>query len=192
MPATFALLAINLCIFGWMFMQEPGAWTGRVLLNWGGNLGRLSLGGEYWRLVSAMFLHGDIKHLAGNLRSRFTDFLTTDGEKPTRDRDSEFDMSEAASRVEVMRWWDTSWAITLDAIDRLTVDDLGRTVTIRGESFAVPEALNRLATHAAYHVGQIVFLAKHFAGPRFTSLSIPKNKSKDAKGEFKKGIVPGR
>jgi hypothetical protein len=132
-----------------------------------------------------------VKHLAGNLQSRFTDFLTTDGEKPTRNRDGEFEMAERASRDEILRWWESSWAITLAAIDGLAPTDLDRTVYIRGEAFLVVESLNRLATHTAYHVGQIVFLAKHFAGPNWTSLSIPKNRSADARGEFKKSIIPG-
>jgi len=133
-----------------------------------------------------------VKHLAGNLRSRFTDFLTTDGEKPTRNRDDEFEMPERASRADMLRWWEQSWAVTLGAVDALTPDDLDRTVTIRGEAFLVVEALGRLVTHAAYHVGQIVLLAKHFAGPTWTSLSIPKGRSADAKGEFKKGFIPAR
>ena len=133
-----------------------------------------------------------VKHLAGNLQSRFTDFLTTDGEKPSRNRDGEFEMPEPVSRVELMKWWEASWTVTLDAIDRLTGDDLERTVQIRGEAFVVPEALSRLVTHTAYHVGEIVLLAKHFAGPQWTSLSIPKNRSAEARGEFKKGIIPAR
>jgi hypothetical protein len=134
-----------------------------------------------------------VKHLAGNLTSRFTDFLTTDGEKPTRHRDGEFEMPEHVSRVDLMKWWGASWTVTLDAIDRLTTDDLERAAYIRGEAFTVPEALNRLAAHTAYHVGQIVLLAKHFAGPHWISLSIPKNRSADfSKGEFKKGIIPTR
>jgi hypothetical protein len=133
-----------------------------------------------------------VKHLAGNLRSRFTDFLTTDGEKPTRNRDAEFEMPDRASRAEMLQWWEASWKVTLDTIDALTPADLDRTVSIRGEAFLVVESLNRLATHTAYHVGQIVFLAKHFAGPKWTSLSIPKGRSADAKGEFKKGFIPSR
>jgi hypothetical protein len=122
-----------------------------------------------------------VKHLAGNLQSRFTDFLTTDGEKPTRNRDSEFEMPHQVSRAEVMRWWESSWGVALEAIDRLTAEELDRIIYIRGEAFLVTEALNRLAAHAAYHVGQIVFLAKHFAGPRWVSLSVPRNRSADAK-----------
>ena len=132
-----------------------------------------------------------VKHVGGNLRSRFRDFLTTDGEKPDRNRDTEFEIDEAPSREQVMRWWDEGWTIAMQSIEALTPDDLGRTVTIRGEAFLVVEALNRAATHAAYHVGQIVFLAKHFAGPRWKSLSIPKGQSSQhMKGTFKDGIVP--
>lgn len=132
-----------------------------------------------------------VKHLAGNLRSRFTDFLTTDGEKPDRDRDGEFEMIETVSRDQVIAWWESGWAIALAALEALTRDDLNRSVQIRAERFLVVEALNRLATHAAYHVGQIVFLAKHFAGPKWTSLSIPKNASRSyVQGTFKRGIIP--
>lgn len=133
-----------------------------------------------------------IKHIAGNLLSRFTDFLTTDGEKPTRNRDDEFEMPARASRDELLRRWEEGWAAVFTAVDGLTASDLERTVYIRHEAFAVVEALNRSATHTAYHVGQIVFLAKHFAGPRWTSLSIPKHRSADfSQGRFKQGIVPG-
>src|SRR5215510_6637335 len=131
-----------------------------------------------------------VKHVAGNLRSRFTDFLTTDGEKPTRNRDAEFEMPDRAPRAEMLQWWEASWKVTLDTIDALTPADLDRTVHIRGEAFLVVESLNRLATHTAYHVGQIVLLAKHVAGPTWTSLSIPKGRSAEAKGEFKKSIIP--
>lgn len=131
-----------------------------------------------------------VKHLAGNLRSRFTDFLTTDGEKATRNRDGEFEMPAAAPRDEMMQWWESCWSIVLDAIERLTPEDLERTVHIRGEAFLVVEALNRSVTHTAYHVGQIVLLAKHFAGPNWTSLSIPKHQSAEAKGMFKQSFVP--
>ena len=118
-----------------------------------------------------------VKHLAGNLRSRFTDFLTTDGEKPDRDRDGKFELGEGASRDDIMRWWASGWDVALASIEALAPDDLERTIHIRGEAFLVVEALNRLVTHAAYHVGEIVLLAKHFAGPRWKSLSIPKKSS---------------
>lgn len=134
-----------------------------------------------------------VKHVGGNLRSRFRDFLTTDGEKPDRDRDSEFEIAGEPSRDEIMQWWESGWQVALESIDALTPDDLARTVTIRNEPFLVVEALNRAAAHVAYHVGQIVFLAKHLAGPNWESLSIPKGRSADhAQGSFKQGIVPKR
>ena len=133
-----------------------------------------------------------VKHLAGNLRSRFTDFLTSDGEKPNRDRDAEFEMPEQVSREVLVRWWEEGWAIALGTVESLTADDLQKTVTIRGEPFLVIEAINRLANHAAYHVGQIVLLAKHFAGPQWKSLSIPKGQSKLATGTYKQRIIPTR
>ena len=133
-----------------------------------------------------------VKHVSGNLRSRFKDFLTTDGEKPDRDRDAEFEMPERASRAQVMAWWDDAWAVAMSELEALRPEDLERTVTIRKEPFLVFEALNRLAAHVAYHVGQIVYLAKHFAGPKWTSLSIPRGMSKQAQGTFKQGIVPTR
>lgn len=132
-----------------------------------------------------------VKHLGGNLRSRFRDFLTTDGEKPDRNRDGEFEIDEPPSRDHMMRWWDEGWATAMREIEALTPDDLDKTVTIRNEPFLVVEALNRSVTHAAYHVGQIVFLAKLFAGSRWKTLSIPKGKSADhSQGTFKQGIVP--
>jgi hypothetical protein len=134
-----------------------------------------------------------VKHLAGNFRSRFTDFLTTDGEKPDRDRDHEFVMSGRPSRAQVIEWWESGWTVALASIEALTPDDLERTIRIRGEAFAVFEALNRAVTHAAYHVGQIALLAKHFAGPDWKSLSIPKGESRAyAQGSFKQDILHRR
>ena len=132
-----------------------------------------------------------VKHVSGNLRSRFRDFLTTDGEKPDRDRDGEFEMRERATREQILGWWNGGWAIALASIEALVPEDLDRTVTIRGEVFLVIEALNRSVTHTAYHVGQMVYLARHFAGPGWKTLSIPKGESaKFAKGDFKqKGIA---
>jgi Protein of unknown function (DUF1572) len=134
-----------------------------------------------------------VQHLAGNLRSRFTDFLTTDGEKPDRDRDAEFEMPERHTRADIVASWEAAWAIALASLESLAPDDLGRTVTIRREPFLVVEALNRLASHAAYHVGQIVLLAKHFAGAKWSSLSIPKGESSQHQvGTFKNGIIRRR
>ena len=132
-----------------------------------------------------------VKHVAGNLRSRFTDFLTSDGEKPDRNRDTEFEMPARASRAEIMAWWEKGWSAALNSIDALRPDDFDKTIYIRGEGLLVLEALNRSVTHTAYHVGQIVLLAKHFAGANWKSLSIPKGQSAQAmKGDFKtKGIA---
>jgi len=120
-----------------------------------------------------------IKHLAGNMRSRFTDFLTTDGEKPDRHRDQEFEMYAGATRTEVMRWWEEGWARVFSAIETLKPEDLMRTVTIRGETHSVLQALNRQVAHYAYHVGQIVFLAKHSRSTEWKSLSVPRGKSEE-------------
>ena len=120
-----------------------------------------------------------IKHLAGNMRSRFTDFLTTDGEKPDRHRDQEFEIYAGATRAEVMRWWEEGWARVFSAIETLKPEDLMRTVTIRGEPHSVLQALNRQVAHYAYHVGQIVFLAKHFRSTEWKSLSVPRGKSEE-------------
>jgi hypothetical protein len=121
-----------------------------------------------------------VKHMSGNLRSRFRDFLTSDGEKPDRDRDSEFESVGRVSREQLLRWWNSAWEIAMKSIEALTVDDLERTVRIRGEELLVVEALNRSVTHAAYHVGQIVYLARHFASPNWKTLSIPRGRSAEA------------
>ena len=114
-----------------------------------------------------------IKHLAGNMRSRWSDFLTTDGEKPGRDRDAEFRVEAATTtREEVMEWWEAGWRCVFEAVEPLGPSDLARTVTIRGEPHMVVKAINRQLTHYAYHVGQIVFLAKHFRSGEWESLSI--------------------
>jgi uncharacterized protein DUF1572 len=132
-----------------------------------------------------------VKHIAGNLRSRFRDFLTTDGEKPDRNRDAEFEIEGPVSREDVLRWWNDGWAVALQTIESLTPGDLERTIRIRGEELLVVEALNRSVTHTAYHVGQIVYVARHLASPDWKSLSIPKGRSADVgTGSFKRG-VPG-
>ncbi len=120
-----------------------------------------------------------IKHMAGNMRSRWTDFLTSDGEKPDRERDREFILEEGDRREALMARWEEGWELTLAAIEGLRPEDLQRTVTIRGEPHTVLEAINRQLTHYAYHVGQIVLLAKHAAGERWQSLSIPRGRSRD-------------
>jgi hypothetical protein len=118
-----------------------------------------------------------MKHIAGNQRSRWTDFLTSDGEKPDRHRDSEFEMETGATRKRLLELWEDGWRRVFAADEPLTVEDLDRTITIRGEPHTVVRAINRQLTHYAYHAGQIVFLAKHFAGPAWRSLSIPKGES---------------
>ena len=117
-----------------------------------------------------------VKHMRGNMRSRWRDFLTSDGEKPDRDRDSEFVLAEERSRAVVMGWWEEGWAQVFEAVSALTPADLERTVTIREEPHTVLQALMRQVSHYAYHVGQIVFLAKHFRGAEWSSLSIPKKR----------------
>ncbi|MEO8587788.1 MAG: DUF1572 family protein [Flavobacteriales bacterium] len=116
------------------------------------------------------------KHLAGNMRSRFTDFLTSDGEKPWRDRESEFN-GPHATREALMQDWSGGWASLFAAIDGLTDADLERVVLIRNEGHTVQEALHRQLAHYAYHVGQIVLLARTFAGAEWASLSIPRGGS---------------
>ena len=119
-----------------------------------------------------------VKHMAGNMLSRWTDFLTTDGEKPTRDRDSEF-IEPPTTRKELMVLWEDGWSRLFVAIEPLTEADLSRTVTIRGEAHSVMQAINRQLAHYSHHVGQIVLLAKHFACDHWQSLSVPRNKSAD-------------
>jgi Protein of unknown function (DUF1572) len=117
-----------------------------------------------------------IKHVAGNMRSRWTDFLTSDGEKPDRDRDSEFETRSGDTRAALLARWEDGWQRLLGAISSLRPDDLQKTVTIRGEAHTVIQAINRQMSHYSAHVGQIVLLAKHFAGPKWQTLSMPKKK----------------
>ena len=105
-----------------------------------------------------------VKHLAGNMRSRFTDFLTSDGEKPDRFRDREFELVAGTTRAEVMKWWEEGWNCVFAAIESLKREDVMRTVTVRGEPHTVMQAINRQIAHYAQHTGQIVFLAKHLRG----------------------------
>jgi len=120
-----------------------------------------------------------MKHMAGNMRSRWTDFLTADGEKPDRDRDREFMTGEEDTYAKVLSTWEDGWNCVFHAVGSLTPEDLGKTVRIRGEAHSVLEAINRQVTHYAAHVGQIVLLAKHYAGANWQTLSIPKGKSKE-------------
>ena len=120
-----------------------------------------------------------MKHVAGNMRSRWTDFLTSDGEKPDRNRDSEFENQASDTREDILKRWEDSWALLLGVVQSLRPDDLQRTVTVRGEPHMVLEAINRQLTHYAAHVGQIVLLGKHFAGDKWVSLSIPRGRSRE-------------
>jgi len=120
-----------------------------------------------------------VKHLAGNMRSRWSDFLTSDGEKPDRHRDSEFEVAESDTRSELMGRWEQGWGCVFGAVEALKPEDLGKTVAIRGEPHSVLKAVNRQLTHYAHHIGQIVFLAKHLAGPRWKTLSIPRGQSEE-------------
>jgi uncharacterized damage-inducible protein DinB len=115
-----------------------------------------------------------MKHVAGNMRSRWTDFLTSDGEKPDRDRDSEFELSGADTRAAIVARWEDGWNRGLATLASLRPDDLGKTVTMRGEPQTVLQAISRQVSHYSMHVGQIVLLAKHLAGPRWQTLSTPK------------------
>jgi hypothetical protein len=128
-----------------------------------------------------------VKHLAGNMRSRWTDFLVSDGEKADRDRDSEFEVPPR-SRAEIVALWEAGWGVLFSALEPLGDADSARTVTIRGERHSAMQAVNRQIAHYAYHVGQIVFLAKHFAGPAWKSLSIPRRQS----AAFNADVAAGR
>jgi hypothetical protein len=127
-----------------------------------------------------------VKHLAGNMRSRWTDFLTTDGEKPNRNRDTEFE-EPPKSRVEISAIWEGGWKCVFDALEPLTDADLAKTVIIRTEPHSVMQAINRQITHYAYHVGQIVYLSRYFAGDKWQTVSVPKKKSE----EFSKRVASG-
>ncbi len=135
-----------------------------------------------------------VKHLAGNMRSRFTDFLTSDGEKPDRFRDREFEVNSATTRADIMRWWEEGWACVFGAIEPLKPEDVMRTVTIRDEPHTVLQAINRQIAHYAQHIGQIVFLAKHLKSSEWKTLSIPRGKSEEFKthkamaGKYEKGV----
>ena len=118
-------------------------------------------------------------HIAGNLKSRFTDFLDSDGEKPWRNRDSEFQPRDGISRAEMVEKWNSGWNTLFATLEKLSDEDLSRMVIIRGEKFRAHETLHRLLAHTSYHVGQIVYLAKIFRGTEWNSLSIPHGKSEE-------------
>jgi hypothetical protein len=131
-----------------------------------------------------------VKHMAGNMRSRFTNFLTSDGEKPDRDRDREFGLNSTTTRADLTKWWEQGWALVFAAIEALKPEDVMRTVTIRGEPHTVLQAINRQIAHYAYHTGQIVFLAKHIRSSKWKTLSIPRGKSEDYKAALPKLYKP--
>ncbi len=127
-----------------------------------------------------------VKHMTGNMRSRWTDFLTTDGEKPDRNRDREF-VDPPATREALLTDWENGWRLLFETLESLSEQDLTRTVTIRGEPHSVMQAINRQLAHYPHHVGQIVLLAKHFACDRWQSLSVPRNRS----AEFNRKVAAG-
>ena len=127
-----------------------------------------------------------VKHMTGNMRSRWTDFLTSDGEKPTRNRDSEF-VDPPATREALLRDWEQGWACLFAALEPLTDAHLTRTVTIRGEAHSVMQAINRQLAHYPMHVGQIILLAKHYAGAGWQTLSVARNRS----AEFNRKVAAG-
>jgi uncharacterized damage-inducible protein DinB len=132
-----------------------------------------------------------VKHMAGNMRSRWTDFLTSDGEKADRDRDAEF-KDAPQGREALLRLWDEGWALLFTALEALTEEDLARTITIRGEPHSVMQAINRQVAHYPYHVGQIVLLAKHFASEKWRSLTIPRRGSADFNQKVRAGELSQR
>lgn len=140
-----------------------------------------------------------VKHIAGNQRSRWHDFLTSDGEKEDRNRDTEFELMDE-TRESLMKVWEHGWQTLFDALEPLTAEGFERTITIRGEAHTICEAINRQMTHYAYHVGQITFLAKHFRSSDWKSLSVPHGRSaefnqflaeKKARGEGKTHALEG-
>jgi Protein of unknown function (DUF1572) len=127
-----------------------------------------------------------LKHLAGSMRTRWTDFPTRAEGNSDRDRDSEFIINEGDSRKALMERSEAGWQCLFEALESLTAEDIVKTVLIRGQSLSVIEAINRQLTHYAYHVGQIVFLAKHFQSDRWQSLSIPRGQSTEFDAEARK------
>lgn len=132
-----------------------------------------------------------VKHMTGNMRSRFTNFLVEDGEKPWRNRDAEF-QDPILTRQAMLDDWDGAWQVLFDAIEPLTDDDMNRTVTVRGEPHSVMQAILRQVAHYSHHVGQIVLLAKHFRGPEWRTLSVPKGKSAEFTQRVQAGEISQR
>jgi Protein of unknown function (DUF1572) len=131
-----------------------------------------------------------VKHVGGNLRSRFTDFLNSDGEKPDRNRDQEFLMTGDTNRNQILDWWEQQWQLLFDTINSLQPEDLERTITIRAQPHTVLQALQRAAAHLAYHTGQIVWLAKHWRGAEWQTLSVPKGQSEQHNTRMREKYKP--
>ena len=125
-----------------------------------------------------------VKHIAGNLRSRWTDFLTCDGEKPDRHRDQEFEVGDAETQASILDGWEEGWRLLFDAMEALIPTDLSKTVLIRAEPHTVLKAIQRQLTHQAYHIGQVVFLAKQFQSATWRTLSIPRGQSAQFNAEM--------
>ena len=132
-----------------------------------------------------------VKHMAGNMRSRWADFLTSDGEKPDRNRDTEFE-APPATRAALMEMWGAGWRCLFSALEPLSDADMERTVYIRTEPHSVMQAINRQVAHYSYHVGQIVFLAKHLQSSKWAALTIPRGKSKDFTSRVARGEASQR
>ncbi|MHB1937559.1 MAG: DUF1572 domain-containing protein [Acidobacteriaceae bacterium] len=132
-----------------------------------------------------------MKHMAGNMKSRWTDFLVDDGEKPWRNRDAEFEQPPA-TRETLLQLWEEGWTCLFGALEPLTDADLGRTVTIRGEAHSVMQAISRQIAHYSYHCGQIVLLAKHFQSGHWKSLSVPRGKSAEFNAKVQSGEASQR
>jgi hypothetical protein len=132
-----------------------------------------------------------VKHIAGNMRSRWTDFLTSDGEKPDRNRDSEFE-APPDTRAALMEVWESGWRVLFAALEPLSESDLSRTVYIRTEPHSVMQAINRQMAHYACHIGQIIFLAKHLGSSQWTALTIPRRKSREFNAQVARGEASQR
>jgi hypothetical protein len=126
-----------------------------------------------------------IKHLSGNMLSRWTDFLTTDGEKEWRNRDEEFEQEQSITKIEILAMWESGWACLFAAIEPLQDSDLNKIIYIRGEAHSVLEAINRQIAHYSYHVGQLVFLCKQIQSEQWQTLSIARGKSTDFNNNMK-------
>lgn len=131
-----------------------------------------------------------MKHIAGNTLSRFTDFLTSDGEKPDRQRDLEFVIDPQTTTADLLAYWERGWSCLFNALEPLQAGDFERKVTIRGQEHTIVQAINRQMTHYASHIGQIVFLAKHFRSADWKSLSVPRNRSTEFNAYLKRNAGP--